>query len=95
MTTVAQCRNVAAVDKRDAALEAALARGRARRRLPGPAARRQLRERAGLSQQAVAAALGVTREAVAQWESGRRSPRPATAMEYVTLLDRLAREGLR
>jgi transcriptional regulator with XRE-family HTH domain len=80
---------------RDDAFEAALARGRARRRLPGPAARRQLRERAGLSQQDVAAALGVTREAVAQWESGRRSPRPTTAVEYVTLLDRLAREGLR
>jgi transcriptional regulator with XRE-family HTH domain len=77
------------------ALDAALARGRARRRLPSPEARRLLRERAGVSQRDVATALGVTREAVAQWESGRRSPRPALAVAYVALLDRLAAAGLK
>lgn len=77
---------------RDDALETALARGRARRRLPGPAARRQLRVRAGLSQQDIADALHVTRAAVAQWEAGRRTPRRAA--EYLALLDWLAREAL-
>jgi transcriptional regulator with XRE-family HTH domain len=64
----------------------------ARRRLPPPAARRQLRERAGISQQSVARELGVTREAVARWETGSRTPRPAVARAYLTLLDRLMRE---
>jgi DNA-binding transcriptional regulator YiaG len=74
------------------ALEHALAEARTRRRLPAPSRRRRLRERAGLSQRAVARALGVTREAVAYWEAGHRTPRAAHAAAYVALLDRLARE---
>lgn len=40
---------------------------------------RRLRERAGLTQEALAACLGVTRQAVARWESGTREPSLATA----------------
>jgi transcriptional regulator with XRE-family HTH domain len=51
-----------------------------------------LRERAGLSQHEIADALGVTREAVALWEAGLRTPRPATASAYLAILERLAAE---
>ena len=77
------------------AIDAALARGRARQRLPGPAARLYLRERAGLSQQDVASALRVTREAVALWEAGRRTPRPARAVAYLAVLNRCAAEAMK
>lgn len=76
------------------ALTERLEQARAVRRLPPPAARRQIREQAGLSQEDIARALGVTREAVVYWELGRRTPRPATAVRYLKLLDRLARESL-
>jgi transcriptional regulator with XRE-family HTH domain len=79
----------------DGEMDAVLRLAGARRRLPPPAARRQLRERAGLSQETVGNALGVTREAVARWELGERTPRPATALAYLELLDRLAREAMR
>jgi len=54
-----------------------------------------LRERAGLSQLDIGQALGVKREAVAQWEAGRRTPRGQLCEAYVQLLDRLASEPLR
>ena len=76
-------------------LDRALDGARARRRLPPPVARRQLRERAGLSQRDIAAGVGVSRESVSLWESGRRTPRPETALRYLELLDLLAREALR
>jgi DNA-binding transcriptional regulator YiaG len=76
-------------------LNAALALARARRRFPSPEARQLLRRRAQLSQRDVATALGVTRECVAQWESGRREPRAENLQKYLELLDRLAQEGLR
>jgi DNA-binding XRE family transcriptional regulator len=76
-------------------LDAALARARAQQRLPEPPMRGFLRRRAGLSQQDIAKALSVTREAVAQWEAGRRTPRPETAIAYLDLLNRLAQESLR
>jgi len=75
-------------------LDGALGRAKAKRHLPPPATQRLLRERAGLTQADVAATLGVTREAIAQWESGRRTPRAALVAEYVAILDRLARESL-
>lgn len=53
-----------------------------------------IRERSGITQADVAAALGVTREAVAQWERGARTPNRALICAYVTILDRLAREPL-
>jgi DNA-binding transcriptional regulator YiaG len=48
-----------------------------------------------VSQQVVAQELGVTREAVARWELGQRTPRPQMAQRYLALLDRFAREALR
>jgi transcriptional regulator with XRE-family HTH domain len=62
---------------------------RARRDLPAPAARRALRELAGLSQDDLARVLNVTRSTVSRWESGEREPRPAILYQYVDLLDRL------
>jgi DNA-binding transcriptional regulator YiaG len=74
----------------DDALDAAMARARARRRLPAPPARKLLRQGSGLSQQDVATALGVTREAVAQWEAGRRTPRALHLESYLAILEKLA-----
>jgi DNA-binding transcriptional regulator YiaG len=72
------------------AITALVQRVQARRRLPSPPARRLLREQAGLSQQDVADALGVTRTAVSLWEAGDREPRPAHRERYLELLDRIA-----
>jgi hypothetical protein len=47
---------------------------------------------AGLSQFDVARVIGVTREAVSYWEAGYRTPRPAHAVAYQALLNRLAAE---
>jgi DNA-binding transcriptional regulator YiaG len=87
---IGQFGNVSTVD----ALNAALSRARNRKSLPGPEARRLLRERAGLKQQDIAAALGVTREAVALWESGARNPRDRYLPDYLAILQKCAREGL-
>jgi DNA-binding transcriptional regulator YiaG len=67
-----------------------LSRAQRRRRLPDPDERRRLRERAGLTQEEFAQALGVTRPALARWESGQRTPRGATLDRYLRLLDRLS-----
>ena len=61
-----------------------------RRRLPEPPIRRLLRERAGLSQYELAAAIGVSRPAVTRWEAGQRSPRGDLAERYADALDRLS-----
>ncbi len=59
--------------------------------LPPPQERARLRRAAGLSQQQVAAALGLKRrETVADWESGRSEPRPPKRAAYLRLLDGLA-----
>ncbi|WP_344497388.1 helix-turn-helix transcriptional regulator, partial [Streptomyces enissocaesilis] len=55
--------------------------------LPSAKERRRLREAKSLTQEQVAAALGVTRETVASWESGRRNPkRGAQRAAYAKLL---------
>lgn len=76
-------------------LETALERGRARRRVPPPAVRRLLRERAGLTQSELARALGTTRPTVTRYETGTRTPRGETLLRYLDLLDRLAAEAAR
>jgi DNA-binding transcriptional regulator YiaG len=77
-------------------LTAALQHARARQRLPAPPARRMLRERAGISQQDIATALKVTREAVALWEAGKRSPRRRALLEaYLAILERCASEPMK
>jgi DNA-binding XRE family transcriptional regulator len=71
-------------------IEAALRMTRLRRRLPAPAARRLIRERAGVSQAAVASAVGVARPAISRWESGKRTPRGEHLKRYVAALEQMA-----
>lgn len=74
-------------------IDEALTHARARRRLPDPPLRRYLRERAGLSQGALAQAVGVEVSTISRWERGAREPRQGNALAaYLTLLDRLAAE---
>lgn len=61
-------------------------RMRLRRDLPEPAERRKIRETAGLSQQELAAAMGVSRQAVTFWERGERTPRGQYLDRYVEAL---------
>jgi DNA-binding transcriptional regulator YiaG len=67
-----------------------LGRARMRSELPPPAVRRLTRKRAGLTQAALARALGVHRAVLARWESGERTPRDARG--YCDALARLERE---
>jgi transcriptional regulator with XRE-family HTH domain len=75
-------------------IEDALRRARVRRRLPPPPARRQIRQRADLTQRDLAVAVGVDRATVARWEAGDREPRACHLERYLAVLDRLAREPL-
>ncbi|MFF0744377.1 sigma factor-like helix-turn-helix DNA-binding protein [Streptomyces sp. NPDC004111] len=60
--------------------------------LPPPRERRRLREAKALSQAQVAAIVGVTRETVRSWETGRTSPRGRKREVYTRLLAGIARE---
>jgi DNA-binding transcriptional regulator YiaG len=71
-----------------------IARGRARRRFRAdPQFGRLLRIRAGLSQQEIAAIVGVKQSAVARWERGERTPRAEALIRYMDLLGRLEQEA--
>jgi transcriptional regulator with XRE-family HTH domain len=61
---------------------------RTRRGLPSPAERRRIRQAARVPQQAVADALGVTRQAVSGWESGQ-TPRDNVLAGYLAILNAL------
>ncbi|MGC9438816.1 helix-turn-helix domain-containing protein [Streptomyces sp. WG5] len=61
--------------------------------LPPPKARRRLRETAALTQAQVAERVGVTRETVRAWESGRTTPRGRKREAYAKLLNALAAEA--
>ena len=62
-----------------------------RLRYPGRRERRRLRRRANLTQAQVAAAIGVSRIALAKYERGDRIPRnPKVLTRYVRFLERLA-----
>jgi transcriptional regulator with XRE-family HTH domain len=63
-----------------------------RRDLPSPELRRALRESAGLSQQEIADATGVTRQAISNYEAGR-TPQGPVLDRYVDVL-RALREGV-
>ncbi|MFF9575969.1 helix-turn-helix domain-containing protein [Streptomyces rubiginosohelvolus] len=54
--------------------------------LPSPKERRRLREAKSLSEEEVAAAVGVTRATVRSWETGRTSPRGRKRALYVKLI---------
>lgn len=73
-------------------LERALEQARRRRSLPTPVEQRLLRLRAGLSQAAVAASVGVTTAAISRYESGQREPRPEILERYASVLSRLSDE---
>lgn len=75
-------------------LDEALERARLRRRLPDPQTRRVLRERAGITQTALAEALGVDRATVSRWESGDREPVDDYLPSYIAALNRFAREAI-
>ncbi|MFF3936154.1 helix-turn-helix domain-containing protein [Streptomyces phaeofaciens] len=57
--------------------------------LPPPKERRRLREAGALTQAQVAAQVGVTRETVRAWESGRATPRGRKREAYAKLLTSL------
>lgn len=63
----------------------------ARRELPSPERRRELRQKAGLSQQWVGDKVGISRESVAMYEAGLRNPRRGTRTRerYLDLLEAL------
>ncbi|WP_405188500.1 helix-turn-helix domain-containing protein [Streptomyces anulatus] len=54
--------------------------------LPSPKERRRLREAKSLSEEQVAAAVGVTRATVRSWETGRTSPRGRKRVLYAKLI---------
>jgi DNA-directed RNA polymerase specialized sigma24 family protein/DNA-binding XRE family transcriptional regulator len=58
--------------------------------LPPPKERRRLREAAALTQAQLASRVGVSRETVRAWESGRTTPRGRRRDAYATLLAQLA-----
>ncbi|WP_329335603.1 helix-turn-helix domain-containing protein [Streptomyces sp. NBC_00663] len=60
--------------------------------LPSPKERRRLREAGSLTQAQVAERVGVTREMVRAWESGRTNPRGRKREVYAKLLGTLAEE---
>ncbi|MEU6826788.1 helix-turn-helix domain-containing protein [Streptomyces atriruber] len=60
--------------------------------LPSPKERRRLREAKSLSQADLAAKVGVTRETVRSWETGRTSPRGRKREAYAKLLNAVAAE---
>ena len=79
------------------ALERAITRTLALRKLPPLTTRRLIREQAGVSQQALAETVGVSRESISRWEIGNRQPkhgdhaeRYLKALEYLANSDALA-----
>lgn len=68
-----------------------LARVRARRKLPHPSERRQIREQAGVSLRELAAAIGVSHVAITRWEAGSTPASPEHTATYGRILDELRR----
>ncbi|MFD0414117.1 sigma factor-like helix-turn-helix DNA-binding protein [Streptomyces sp. NPDC127108] len=60
--------------------------------LPAPKERRRLREAKSLTQAEVAAHIGVSRETVRAWESGRTHPRGQRRVAYARFLEGLVEE---
>ena len=66
---------------------------RARRALPEPQRRREIREASGLSLHRIGQEIGVTPAAVALWETGQSMPTPDHLIAYVALLEKLQANG--
>lgn len=58
-------------------------------RLPDPATRRQIRERANVTLREMAQVMGVAPMTIQRWECGRACPRREDAVRYRDLLDEL------
>lgn len=71
-------------------MEALLEEARLAAAIPPPAERYRLREAAGLSRAQVAAAVGVGRTTIANWETGVSTPTPPARLPYLRLLKGLA-----
>ncbi|MBM7443139.1 helix-turn-helix transcriptional regulator [Streptomyces sp. HB132] len=71
-------------------VEALLEEARLNASIPPPAERQRLREAANLSRAQVAAAVGVGRTTVANWETGHSDPTPPGRLPYLQLLKGLA-----
>ncbi|MFJ2651549.1 telomere-associated protein Tap [Streptomyces sp. NPDC087420] len=77
-------------DELFASVDALLEQVAAQDGLPEAEERKRLRKAAGLSQEQVARALDVRREAVTAWEAGRTEPRAPKRAAYIRLLEGLA-----
>ncbi|MFD8462356.1 helix-turn-helix transcriptional regulator [Streptomyces antimycoticus] len=77
-------------DEQFDSVEALLEEARLTARMPEPAERLRLRQAAGLSRAQVAAAVGVGRQTVANWEDGTTDPQPPGRFKYLRLLEGLA-----
>ena len=71
-------------------VDALLAEARLTAAMPTPRERFRLRAAAGLSRAQVAAAVGVGRQSVANWETGVSDPTPPARGKYLRLLEGLA-----
>jgi DNA-binding transcriptional regulator YiaG len=59
-------------------------------RMPPPAERRAIRQRANASLDDLAEVLGVGKMTLSRWERGERQPRPKHRVAYICLLQALA-----
>ncbi|MFJ9188552.1 helix-turn-helix domain-containing protein [Streptomyces anulatus] len=71
-------------------VESLLEEARLAKQMPPPQERLRLREAAGLTRDQVAAAVGVARGTVQNWEKGASTPTPPARLEYLRLLEGLA-----
>jgi len=71
-------------------VESLLEEARLTKQMPPPKERLRLREAAGLTRDQVAAAVGVARGTVQNWEKGTSTPTPPARLEYLRLLEGLA-----
>ena len=79
----------------DTYLVEAIKNARDRQRLPEPAIRRMIRERAEISQADLARAVGVGRATVARWEAGTRTPGRRVLGRYLEVLNQLVGDANR
>ncbi|MGW2417572.1 helix-turn-helix domain-containing protein [Streptomyces tubercidicus] len=78
-------------DDEFAGVEALLEEARLAAAMPEPAERRRLRDAGGLKVAQVAAAVGVSRQTITNWEEGSSEPQPPGRIKYLRLLEGLAR----